>query len=210
MAEDQNSRELPVVDQPVGVPSDYAEHAKLMMDLLALAYQTDLTRVSTFMLATRGQRPRLSGDRRLRLASSAVAPSGRGRPSSNGCTRSTSTTSGSSRYLVEEARDDARRRRHDAGPHAVPLRHRHQRQQHPFPRRPADRARRRQGGRHQGRPLHPVPARARRWRTCTSRFSRSSVFPIEKFGDSTGKLATSERCLSAAPPFAPLWLDPPF
>ena len=52
MAEEQNSRELPVVDQPVGIPSDYAEHAKLMMDLLALAYQTDLTRVSTFMLAS--------------------------------------------------------------------------------------------------------------------------------------------------------------
>jgi hypothetical protein len=50
-AEEQNSRELPVVNQPVGVPSDYAEHAKLMMDLLALAYQTDLTRICTFMLA---------------------------------------------------------------------------------------------------------------------------------------------------------------
>ncbi len=51
MAEEQNTRELPVVDQPVGVPNDYAEHAKLQMDLLALAYQTDLTRISTFMLA---------------------------------------------------------------------------------------------------------------------------------------------------------------
>ena len=51
MAEDQNTRELPVVDQPVGVPTDYVEHAQLMMDLLALAYQTDLTRISTFMLA---------------------------------------------------------------------------------------------------------------------------------------------------------------
>jgi hypothetical protein len=51
MAEQQNSRELPVVDQPIGIPADYAEHAKLMMDMLALAYQTDLTRVSTFMLA---------------------------------------------------------------------------------------------------------------------------------------------------------------
>ncbi len=51
MAEEQSARELPVVDQPVGVPNDYAEHAKLMMDLLALAYQTDLTRISTFMLA---------------------------------------------------------------------------------------------------------------------------------------------------------------
>src|SRR5262245_59044912 len=50
-AEEQNARELPVVDQPMGVPNDYATHAKLMIDLLALAYQTDLTRVSTFMLA---------------------------------------------------------------------------------------------------------------------------------------------------------------
>ncbi len=51
MAEQQNSRELPVVEQPIGIPADYAEHAHLMMDMLALAYQTDLTRVSTFMLA---------------------------------------------------------------------------------------------------------------------------------------------------------------
>jgi Protein of unknown function (DUF1552) len=51
MAETQNTRELPVLDQPVGTPGDYAQHAKLMMDLLALAYQTDMTRISTFMLA---------------------------------------------------------------------------------------------------------------------------------------------------------------
>jgi hypothetical protein len=50
MAELQNTRELPVVDQPVGVPADYGQHAKLMMDLLALAYQTDMTRISTFMM----------------------------------------------------------------------------------------------------------------------------------------------------------------
>jgi hypothetical protein len=51
MAEHQNSTELPVVDQPIGIPADYQQHARLMMDMLALAYQTDLTRVSTFMLA---------------------------------------------------------------------------------------------------------------------------------------------------------------
>jgi hypothetical protein len=50
-AKDQGSRELPLVDEPAGIPDDYATHAKLQMDLLALAYQTDLTRVSTFMLA---------------------------------------------------------------------------------------------------------------------------------------------------------------
>jgi hypothetical protein len=50
-AREQSSRELPLVDEPPGIPDDYATHAKLLMDLLALAYQTDLTRVSTFMLA---------------------------------------------------------------------------------------------------------------------------------------------------------------
>ena len=50
-AESQTERELPLVDEPAGIPDDYATHAKLQMDLLALAYQTDLTRVSTFMLA---------------------------------------------------------------------------------------------------------------------------------------------------------------
>jgi len=50
-AEAQSSRELPLVDEPAGIPDDYATHAKLQMDLLALAYQSDLTRVSTFMLA---------------------------------------------------------------------------------------------------------------------------------------------------------------
>jgi len=50
-AEEQSGRELPVVEQPPGMPTDYAEGTQLMLDLLALAYQTDLTRVSTFMLA---------------------------------------------------------------------------------------------------------------------------------------------------------------
>jgi len=49
-AEDQSARELPVVEQPAGIPSTFEEHARLMFDLLALAYQTDMTRVSTFML----------------------------------------------------------------------------------------------------------------------------------------------------------------
>ena len=36
---------------PVGVPESWEEHAKLMFELMALAYQGDLTRVATFMLA---------------------------------------------------------------------------------------------------------------------------------------------------------------
>ena len=49
-AEEQVGRDVPVVDQPPGIPQDFADHAKLMFDMLALAYQTDLTRVSTFMI----------------------------------------------------------------------------------------------------------------------------------------------------------------
>ena len=50
VAEAQNARELPVMEQPLGAPADFGEHAALMMDLLALAYQVDLTRVCTFMM----------------------------------------------------------------------------------------------------------------------------------------------------------------
>ena len=49
-AEEQNSREMPAVEQPAGIPDAYEEHAMLMYDLYALAYQADLTRVITFMI----------------------------------------------------------------------------------------------------------------------------------------------------------------
>jgi hypothetical protein len=51
LAEEQSSRNMPVVDRPMGgIPSTFGEHAKLMFDLQALAYQCDLTRVTTFMM----------------------------------------------------------------------------------------------------------------------------------------------------------------
>jgi hypothetical protein len=49
-AEEQNDREFPLVNHPAGVPVSFTEHAKLMYDLYALAWQADLTRVVTFML----------------------------------------------------------------------------------------------------------------------------------------------------------------
>lgn len=42
---------LPDLDRPIGVPAAYADHAKLMFDLQALAFQGDVTRVITFQLA---------------------------------------------------------------------------------------------------------------------------------------------------------------
>jgi hypothetical protein len=40
--------------KPVGVPADFREHARLMCDLLVLAFQADLTRVATFVFANDG------------------------------------------------------------------------------------------------------------------------------------------------------------
>jgi len=49
-AETADSR-LPDLDRPIGVPAAYADHARLMFDLQVLAFQSDVTRVTTFQLA---------------------------------------------------------------------------------------------------------------------------------------------------------------
>jgi len=39
---------------PAGIPADYAEHLRLMADLMVLGFQADVTRVMTFVLANEG------------------------------------------------------------------------------------------------------------------------------------------------------------
>ncbi|MGV2336710.1 MAG UNVERIFIED_CONTAM: DUF1552 domain-containing protein [Planctomycetaceae bacterium] len=51
---DQGPREVPELKLPDGVPAELKEHIRLMFDILALAFQTDSTRVATFMLADAG------------------------------------------------------------------------------------------------------------------------------------------------------------
>lgn len=48
-AEEQGSKELPDVVQPAGIPDKFEDHVRLLYDLQLLAYQSDLTRVITFM-----------------------------------------------------------------------------------------------------------------------------------------------------------------
>lgn len=48
---DVREHPLPDLDRPMGVPAAYADHAKLMFDLQVLAFQGDITRVTTFQLA---------------------------------------------------------------------------------------------------------------------------------------------------------------
>lgn len=49
-AEQQESFDVPEFVQPEGIPATFAEHVELMFDLQLLAHQTDLTRVTSFMM----------------------------------------------------------------------------------------------------------------------------------------------------------------
>jgi uncharacterized protein DUF1552 len=51
IAEKEQQLEVTLPEAPIGIPFSFEEHIKLMYDLLALAYQADVTRVFTFMVA---------------------------------------------------------------------------------------------------------------------------------------------------------------
>ena len=44
----------PEIALPEGVPAEFADHVRLMFDLLRIAFETDVTRVATFMIAREG------------------------------------------------------------------------------------------------------------------------------------------------------------
>jgi len=50
MASKPDERALTIPDAPVGTPNDITEYFKLMFDLMALAFQADITRVITFSM----------------------------------------------------------------------------------------------------------------------------------------------------------------
>jgi len=55
LAEAQNTTlELPHLERPGAVPDDYLQYSKLMIDLQVIAWQTDMTRVASFMLGRDG------------------------------------------------------------------------------------------------------------------------------------------------------------
>lgn len=53
-AEKFATQEQPKTPKPEGIPQEYADHIRLMTDLMVLAFETDLTRVVTFMYANEG------------------------------------------------------------------------------------------------------------------------------------------------------------
>jgi hypothetical protein len=53
-AEKDNSQIDPHMEKPYGVPADFAEHFRLMTDMMTIAMQADLTRVMTFLVTHEG------------------------------------------------------------------------------------------------------------------------------------------------------------
>ncbi|HET9833712.1 MAG TPA: DUF1552 domain-containing protein [Vicinamibacterales bacterium] len=51
LSEKQASQNLDVPVSPRGIPDDFVEHTKLMFDLMTIAYQANITRITTFMMA---------------------------------------------------------------------------------------------------------------------------------------------------------------
>jgi hypothetical protein len=53
-AEKDNAQIDPHMDKPYGVPADFAEHFKLMTDMMTIAFQSDMTRIITFLVTHEG------------------------------------------------------------------------------------------------------------------------------------------------------------
>ncbi len=52
--EQREGAALPTLDRPEGIPPSFEDHVKIMSDLIAIAFQADLTRVVTFMYSREG------------------------------------------------------------------------------------------------------------------------------------------------------------
>jgi hypothetical protein len=53
-AERDAAAAAPEIEKPTGIPIDFIEHVHLMFDLMILAFQTDSTRIATFMMGREG------------------------------------------------------------------------------------------------------------------------------------------------------------
>ncbi|HLY74684.1 MAG TPA: DUF1552 domain-containing protein [Planctomycetota bacterium] len=53
-AEKEESRRMPAMEAPDGIPGEFPAYVKLMLDLLVVAFQSDTSRIATFVMANEG------------------------------------------------------------------------------------------------------------------------------------------------------------
>ena len=144
---------LTLPDRPVGIPETYDEHARLLLDLLLLTYQADITRVFSLQLG-REQSARTFPWIGVNEGHHAVSHH-------QDDPRKIASIAAINTYHVEllsyfrrEAGRDAGRGRQPAGPLDGAARQRHEQREPPQPQEPAARAGRRRGRTAEGRPAH--------------------------------------------------------
>ena len=158
-----------------------------MCDLLVLAFQTDVTRIATFMFANEGSN---------RSYPFIGVPEGHHDLSHHGndpkkhekIREDQPLPRRAVRLPPRQAEGDPGRRRHAARPLHDRLRQRHRRRQPPQPRRPADPPGRPRRRHDQDRPARQLDTQTPLNNLYLSMLDRMDV-PVETLGDSTGKLS---------------------
>ena len=158
LAEKQASENLDVPVTPRGIPDDFVEHTKLMFDLMTIAFQADITRISTFMMA------REVSYRTFPMLgiSEAFHPASHHQNNAERLAQLTKIQTfhvGFWSYLLEKLRGNARRRRQPARSLAAPVRRRDEQQQRSQSRAAADCRRGRSGRHDEGRTSSQLPGK---------------------------------------------------
>jgi hypothetical protein len=155
LAEKRTSENLEVPVSPRGIPDDFVEHTKLMFDLMTIAFQADITRISTFMMA------REVSYRTFPMLgiSEAFHPRRTIRTMPNDCPvdQDPDIPRRLVVVLVGEASGNARRRRQPARSLTAPVRRRDEQQQRAQSLAASDRRCGRGGWRDEGRTSSPLP-----------------------------------------------------
>ena len=134
LAERQASNpNLDVPVSPAGIPDDHEEHTRLMFDLMAIAFQADITRISTFMMARE-----VSYRTFPKLGISEALPPGVASPEQPGTSGDAAENQRApclaARQPARPAEGHAGRRRHAARSFDDSVRQRDEQQQRPQPR----------------------------------------------------------------------------
>ena len=131
-AEKQSASNVEVPDAPVGIPEEFEEHAALMYDLMALAYEADLTRVVTYM-KSRDASQRVYPKIGVTEPHHAMSHHGNNPEKLANLVKLNTHHVALFAKFVEKLAVDAGRRRLAARSHRDPLRQRHERERHPQP-----------------------------------------------------------------------------
>ena len=195
----------PTIRAPAGIPKDYAEHIRLMYDLMALAFQADLTRVATFVVANEGSNrayPFIDVPEAITTCRTTAAT----RRSKRRFARSTTSTSRSWPTSSKSSRHFAKANGTLLDNSMVALRQRHRRRQRPQPRQPADPAGRSRRRHHHAPAATSATRKKRRSTTCSCRCSTAMESPSRCLGDSNGRAEQSRRTsVGDCPDFSMPW-----